>query len=108
MNPAWTGVLAIAVIGLVLLIALPNLIHLDNRDHWYEEGWQDCRQAHRHFGMTPDDMAVLKHLKICFKAYIKVKGLQRRGDVKRIDRTEDFDEFRHLVWEICESRKEEK
>ena len=108
MTPLTSALVAILSILAWLGVGVYAVSSLKSGDEWYEEGWEDCAKAHHHFGMTPDDELVLKHLKLAFKAYIKEKGYRRRGDVKKLDRAENFDDFRHIVWEICELRRSKR
>lgn len=105
MTPTTTAVIAVLATIALLCACLPIISVIEGKEHWYDEGWADCERAHNQFGMTPDDEAVLKHLKFAFKAYIAMKGYRRRGDIKNVDRIENFEDFKHLVWEICIERK---
>lgn len=102
------SVFAILLIFAVLIIALHAVSKMNSRDEWYEEGWRDCEKAHRLFEMTNDDKLVLKHLKSAFRAYMDANGYRRKGDVKKLSKIEDFGEFKHFVWDVCEQGKVQK
>ena len=105
MTPKWIAVTSIFLIGIMLILVLRAITELEGREKWYEEGWRDCESYHNHFGMTSDDKEVLKQLKLAIRAYIKSKGYWRSGDYKKLDRAENFDELKHLVWDICVARR---
>lgn len=105
MSPQGTALIAIGCIILLLIVGLHGATRLEGREMWYDEGWRDCEKAHNNYWMTPDDEEVLKHQKLAFKAYIRAKGYRRRGDIKKIDTAENFEDLRHLVWNICVSRR---
>lgn len=108
MTPTQAGVIGFAVCVAIIAVLLPALYKLEGRDHWYNEGWCDCEDAHHKYEMTPDDELVLKELKKAMWEYIKMKELQKNGDKKRLSESKDFADFRQYVWEVCVWRKEKK
>lgn len=108
MAPNFMAIIALTMIAVMLLILLPCVFNLQSRDHWYDQGWSDCNEAHHQFAMTPEDMQVLRELKFALRAHIKAKGYQCKGDIKKIDRAENLEDLKHVVWEICILRKEKK
>jgi hypothetical protein len=95
-----------AIMALVILVMLGILPEIHGREHWYDQGWEDCERAHKHFEMSNNDEAVLKILKEAVKDYAKKTDAYERGDIKAIDGIEDFGELKRGVWEIFVYRKE--
>lgn len=101
-----TGALLLFMVAIATaLTGLHVISTMQGREDAYHEGWNDCEEIHKKFGMTEDDEVVLKHLKSAFKAYITAEGYKRRGDVKKLSKTENFEDFRQLVWSICVRRE---
>lgn len=102
MSPIEAGLLAMIAIGAIVIVGLVVMNEAECREKWYEEGFRACLKLHRDFEITEDDKLVVKHLKSALKAYIKAKGYQRKGDIKRIQAINDFEDLKNAVWEICE------
>lgn len=105
MSPEQIGALGfLFILGLTILM-VGAILKMHGREHGYNEGWEDCEKLHKGWQMSEDDEVVLKHLKSALRAYIGTKRYQRKGDIKRIVQTRNFDELREITWEICEREK---
>jgi hypothetical protein len=58
------------------------------------------------YEMSPDDDALLAELRIALKSHIRTTGLYRKGDSGRIDKANDWKEFKDIAWELTVLRKE--
>ena len=108
MTSIQTGVIYFTICIAILALTLPAVYKLQGRQHWYDEGWQDCEDAHNKFEMTPDDELVLKILKTALWDYMKLKGCQKAGDKKKLNQINDFENFKMFVWNVCIWRKGNK
>lgn len=99
------GMIAI-VIGIT--IAFGGLAEINARDNGYRQGYEDCERIHNHYEMSPDDDLLIEELKGALKLYIRHHGLYEKGDVKVIDKTIDWKDFKNTAWNMTVFRKEQK
>lgn len=99
---------ALVLMGILIATAVIVICFAYEREHMkdrFDDGYECALRVNLSLEDTPEEKAVFEITKTAFKQYIRTNCFYRKGDSGRIDKANNWQELKDIVYDITIRRK---
>ena len=103
-----TGGNALVLMGILIATAVIVIYFAYERERMedrFDDGYECALQVNASLEDTPEEKVVFETTKTAFKQYIRANCFYRKGDSGRIDKADNWQELKDIIYDITIHRK---